>query len=240
MEDFVFSGGCFETSAMSQNSTNSSSSTLYFPNHYPNWESLHDNQRVLPVEEDKSSASRSHSEAEKRRRDRINAQLATLRKLIPNSEKMDKAVLLGSAIEQVKEMRTKAIEINKVITIPSDIDELIIVDNNLSESGCKVKKNISIKVSFCCEDRPELFSDLSRALKVLKLQIVEAELTCLAGRIKGVFCITAMHSMDQEKVCMDNLRKSLKLSLNRVVMSYSTSNYIIKSKRRRFFFPQSD
>lgn len=34
------------------------------------------------------SSSRSHSEAEKRRRDRINAQLATLRKHIPKSEKV--------------------------------------------------------------------------------------------------------------------------------------------------------
>lgn len=41
------------------------------------------------VAEDRSAtASRSHSEAEKRRRDRINAQLATLRKLIPKSEKV--------------------------------------------------------------------------------------------------------------------------------------------------------
>lgn len=35
------------------------------------------------------SASRSHSEAEKRRRDRINAQLSTLRKLIPTSEQVN-------------------------------------------------------------------------------------------------------------------------------------------------------
>ncbi|KAF5736558.1 hypothetical protein HS088_TW14G00702 [Tripterygium wilfordii] len=34
------------------------------------------------------SASNSHSQAEKRRRDRINAQLATLRKLIPRSDKV--------------------------------------------------------------------------------------------------------------------------------------------------------
>lgn len=39
--------------------------------------------------EDKATAvSKSHSQAEKRRRDRINAQLATLRKLIPKSEKV--------------------------------------------------------------------------------------------------------------------------------------------------------
>ena len=47
---------------------------------------------VLPIEgpaEDRAaSASKSHSQAEKRRRDRINAQLATLRKLIPKSDKV--------------------------------------------------------------------------------------------------------------------------------------------------------
>ncbi|QHO56941.1 Transcription factor [Arachis hypogaea] len=35
-----------------------------------------------------ASASKSHSQAEKRRRDRINAQFATLRKLIPKSDKI--------------------------------------------------------------------------------------------------------------------------------------------------------
>ena len=35
------------------------------------------------------SASKRHSQAEKRRRDRINAQLATLRKLIPKSDKVN-------------------------------------------------------------------------------------------------------------------------------------------------------
>ena len=37
-----------------------------------------------------ASSSKSHSQAEKRRRDRINAQLATLRKLIPKSDKVNK------------------------------------------------------------------------------------------------------------------------------------------------------
>jgi len=47
----------------------------------------------LPIEgvaeERAMSASKSHSQAEKRRRDRINAQLATLRKLIPKSDKVN-------------------------------------------------------------------------------------------------------------------------------------------------------
>lgn len=40
------------------------------------------------VEDRAAAASKSHSQAEKRRRDRINAQLATLRKLIPKSDKV--------------------------------------------------------------------------------------------------------------------------------------------------------
>ncbi|XP_017423419.2 transcription factor bHLH30-like, partial [Vigna angularis] len=40
------------------------------------------------TEDRAASASKSHSQAEKRRRDRINAQLATLRKLIPKSDKI--------------------------------------------------------------------------------------------------------------------------------------------------------
>lgn len=51
---------------------------------FPSW--------VVPIEgvaEDRATVvSKSHSQAEKRRRDRINAQLAALRKLIPKSDKV--------------------------------------------------------------------------------------------------------------------------------------------------------
>ena len=47
---------------------------------------------AIPIEgvaEDRATTvSKSHSQAEKRRRDRINAQLASLRKLIPKSDKV--------------------------------------------------------------------------------------------------------------------------------------------------------
>ena len=51
---------------------------------------------AIPIQEaseDKAaSSSRSHSQAEKRRRDRISAQLGILRKLIPKSEKVHKSL----------------------------------------------------------------------------------------------------------------------------------------------------
>ena len=51
-----------------------------FPSNIPNEGSA--------AEDKAAAASKSHSQAEKRRRDRINAQLATLRKLIPKSDKV--------------------------------------------------------------------------------------------------------------------------------------------------------
>lgn len=50
------------------------------------------------AEDRAASASKSHSQAEKRRRDRINAQLATLRKLIPKSDKVFLSFSLSLAL----------------------------------------------------------------------------------------------------------------------------------------------
>lgn len=52
----------------------------------PSWSSTAEG---IAEEDRAASASKSHSQAEKRRRDRINAQLATLRKLIPQSDKVN-------------------------------------------------------------------------------------------------------------------------------------------------------
>ncbi|XLS50934.1 hypothetical protein HN51_011611, partial [Arachis hypogaea] len=144
-----------------------------------------------------ASASKSHSQAEKRRRDRINAQFATLRKLIPKSDKiifyaiqncinsiidyafkinstrsMDKAALLGSVVDHVKDLKRKAMDVSKSITVPSETDEVTIIecDPDQDESYAKVKiLKHNIVISVCCDDRPELFSELIQVLKGLRL-----------------------------------------------------------------------
>ncbi|XP_057788768.1 transcription factor bHLH51 [Salvia miltiorrhiza] len=170
-----------------------------------------------------ASASRSHSEAEKRRRDRINAQLSTLRKLIPKSEKMDKAALLGHVVDHVKEQRQRAKEASKSSSsMPSEIDEVIIDQHHESEH---------IKASICCDDRPELFAELKAALKPLEATILEAEVTSLGGRIKANFIISA---------AMAN-QHTLKMALTRLLISSGSgsSGYGTRSKRQRFFYPTS-
>ncbi|KAK6134031.1 hypothetical protein DH2020_032210 [Rehmannia glutinosa] len=51
------------------------------------------------------AASKSHSEAERRRRERINNHLAKLRSLLPSTTKTDKASLLAEVIQHVKELK---------------------------------------------------------------------------------------------------------------------------------------
>ncbi|KAG5616270.1 hypothetical protein H5410_016094 [Solanum commersonii] len=184
-------------------------------------------------QERRESASRSHSEAEKRRRDRINAQLSTLRKLIPTSEKMDKAALLGSVVDHVKDLKGKTAEISKVLNIPTDTDEVTIEHLNEEEEN----KGCLLKASFCCDDRLELFSELQRGIKNLKLTVMGADITSLGGRIKGVFMLCPNQNSAND-VCMNSLKRSLRVVFSRIAISPpSTSNYRIKSKRQRFFLP---
>ncbi|KAK1441427.1 hypothetical protein QVD17_07311 [Tagetes erecta] len=178
------------------------------------------------------SASKNHSEAEKRRRDRINAHLTTLRKLVSRSDKMDKATLLGKVVEHIRELKSQTTELSKVVTIPTDSDEVIInfVSNIVDHSN-----KVFINVSICCEDRIELISEINHTLKTLKLTMVQANMTCLGGRIKCNFILCVKNNMNTAE--MTTLKQSLKVLLGRIVSSACTtsSSYRIKSKRQRFF-----
>ncbi|EYU20034.1 hypothetical protein ABFS82_06G065300 [Erythranthe guttata] len=184
-------------------------------------------------EERAATASRSHSEAEKRRRDRINAQLSTLRKLIPMSEKMDKAVLLGHAVEQIKEQSKRAKEVSKLSTIPTENDQVTIIDDHSNTD--KESHIIQMKATICCDDRPELLSEINGAIKGLGLTVMEAEITGLGGRVNSSFVVCA----NVKNVCIASLKQSIKLALGRVVLSSGDSSYCVRSKRQRFFYPNN-
>ncbi|KAL0380727.1 UNVERIFIED_CONTAM: Transcription factor [Sesamum angustifolium] len=129
------------------------------------------------------AASKSHSEAERRRRERINNHLAKLRSLLP-STKTDKASLLAEVIQHVKELKRQTSLIAETSLVPTEIDELT-VDNASDEDGKPV-----IKASICCEDRSDLLPDLIKTLKALRLRTLKAEITTLGGRVKNVLFIT--------------------------------------------------
>ncbi|MBA0665539.1 hypothetical protein Goklo_005385 [Gossypium klotzschianum] len=142
---------------------------------------------------------------------------------------MDKAALLGSAIEQVKDLKRKATEIGKAFAIPSETDE-VSVDYNVPED------KTFIRVSICCDDRPEVFSELIRVLKGLRLSIVEAEISSVGGRTKSNLILC--NESDNREGVSSNLKQSLNVVVNKInalSSDESKSNYRIRSKRQRLF-----
>ncbi|PWA72494.1 Myc-type, basic helix-loop-helix (bHLH) domain-containing protein [Artemisia annua] len=131
------------------------------------------------------AASKSHSEAERRRRERINNHLAKLRSLLPSTTKTDKASLLAEVIQHVKELKRQTSIIAEQCPVPTETDELT-VDNASDKDG-----KLLIKASLCCEDRSDLLPDLIKTLKALRLRTLKAEITTLGGRVKNVLFITA-------------------------------------------------
>ncbi|GAB4824621.1 hypothetical protein Ancab_007494 [Ancistrocladus abbreviatus] len=188
-----------------------------------------------------ASASKSHSQAEKRRRDRINAQLASLRKLIPNSEKMDKAALLASTVDHIKDLKGKATETSRFLTIPTEVDEVKVecctkqeADLFLGDKIISCNKNnnsVFIKATLCCEDRSELFSELIPALKDLKLTTVGGDIACLGGRVRTNLILSVKDG--EEGVCIATLQQPLKAALSRMISSYMTPNFRVTSRRQR-------
>ncbi|CAA6664874.1 unnamed protein product [Spirodela intermedia] len=136
------------------------------------------------------AASKSHSEAERRRRERINTHLAKLRSLLPSTTKTDKASLLAEVIQHVKELKRQTTEIAEESPVPTESDELT-VDSASDEEG-----RFIVRASLCCEDRSDLLPDLIKALKSLKLRALKAEITTLGGRVRNVLVIASENDDD--------------------------------------------
>ncbi|KAJ4827924.1 hypothetical protein Tsubulata_032081, partial [Turnera subulata] len=176
------------------------------------------------------AALKSHSEAERRRRERINAHLDTLRGLVPCTEKMDKATLLAEVINQVKELKKNALEASKGLLIPLAEDELTVE----TYSDGPEHEILYLKASLCCDYRPELLSDIRQAIESLQLKLVNAEISTLAGRVKNTFVLTAVDGRKQQQ----DIRASIHQALSSVLEKGSTSaeyspRTTLPNKRRR-------
>ncbi|KAL9241383.1 hypothetical protein vseg_015501 [Gypsophila vaccaria] len=146
---------------------------------------------MLTPEAKALEACRSHKEAERQRRERINAHIATLRALLlPNLNKTDKASVLKEVVRQVRELKKATSQLtadqtdvdgSKSCLLPGDIDEVKL---------CRSENdNSTLIATLCCEERPELIVDLTRALNSVKGKVVKAEMSTIGGRTKTILWV---------------------------------------------------
>ncbi|CAM8879701.1 unnamed protein product [Rhodiola kirilowii] len=137
--------------------------------------------RSIDMMEDKAlAASRSHSEAERRRRERINCHLTQLRSLLPNTTKTDKASLLAEVLQRVKDLKQQTSSLSEFKTVPTEFDELTFETCNTQDD------QLVIKVSLCCEDRSDILQDLIKTFQALNLRAMKSDITTISGRLKYV------------------------------------------------------
>uniref|UniRef100_A0A0E0KYW6 BHLH domain-containing protein n=1 Tax=Oryza punctata TaxID=4537 RepID=A0A0E0KYW6_ORYPU len=135
-----------------------------------------------------ATAMRIHSEAERRRRERINAHLATLRRILPDAKQMDKATLLASVVNQVKHLKTRATESStqSTATIPPEANEVTV---QCYAGGEHTHTHTYIRATVSCDDRPGLLADIAGAFRRLRLRPLSADMSCIGGRTRHAFVL---------------------------------------------------
>nr|WIE96100.1 basic helix-loop-helix transcription factor [Loropetalum chinense var. rubrum] len=179
------------------------------------------------AEEKALAASKKHSEAEKRRRERLNGHYATLRTLLPKTIKAHKASVLAETVRHVIELKKRAAELEASeggsmggLVLPGDTDEVHV--------GYCEKETSVIKATVCCEDREGLMSDLTRAVRSVKGMVVRAEMGTVGGRTKNVVWVQGLGSGDDG---LGTLKRALKVVVDKP--STSTSGLGQGNKRTR-------
>uniref|UniRef100_A0ACD5VVV4 Uncharacterized protein n=1 Tax=Avena sativa TaxID=4498 RepID=A0ACD5VVV4_AVESA len=190
-------------------------------------------------EEKAATAMRSHSEAERRRRERINAHLATLRSMVPCADKMDKAALLAEVISHVKKLKAEAARVGRHCPVPSGADE-VTVDVVQQQPPAAYPYHHSggglllVKATLSCADGcADLFADVRRALQPLAPRVVGSDVTTLGGRVR----VTVLMAREGD-VTAASVRQALESVLDRVVSSAAAFDFaprdsLLSGKRQR-------
>lgn len=184
------------------------------------------------------AALKSHSEAERRRRERINAHFATLRGLVPSNEKMDKATLLAEVISQVKQMKKTAACASEGLHIPMDHDEVKVEEfEENQENGLDT---FSLKASLCSDYRPGLLSDLRQSIDGLPAKLLRAEISTLGGRVKSVFFLDASEEGPEARdALISSVHSALSNILDKVSASAEYAQSLFPRKRPRASYFES-
>uniref|UniRef100_A0A0E0QSH0 BHLH domain-containing protein n=1 Tax=Oryza rufipogon TaxID=4529 RepID=A0A0E0QSH0_ORYRU len=124
-------------------------------------------------------ARRSHSEAERKRRERINAHLDTLRGLVPSASRvrMDKAALLGEVVRYVRKLRSEAA--GSAAVVPGEGDEVVVEEEEVEVEGCSCDSGER-------QAARRVKASLGDAERSVSARAVRAEIATVGGRTRSV------------------------------------------------------
>ncbi|KAM3347255.1 hypothetical protein ACQJBY_021308 [Aegilops geniculata] len=181
-----------------------------------------------------------HSEAERRRRVRINAHLAALRRMIPDTKQMDKAALLARVVDQVRHLKRRASEAaQQTPAVPPEADEVSVEFCCTGDTHDDDNSRLYIKASVSCDDRPDLVAGFIRALHGLRLRTVRAEVTSLGGRVQHVLTLCKEDEGSAGCAGLKSLKEAARQALAKVASpelvcgGSSGSPFQFQSKRQR-------
>ncbi|KAL0790768.1 hypothetical protein Bca101_007014 [Brassica carinata] len=157
--------------------------------------------------ESKEVAAKKHSDAERRRRLRINYQFEALRTILPNLIK-DKASVLGETVRYFKELKKL---VNEIPTTPS-------LEDSLRLGQCKNRD--FARVVFSCSDREGLMSEVAESMKAADAKAVRAEMMTVGGRTKCVLFVQGVNGNEG----LVKLKKALKPVVNRKPEATNNNN----------------
>ncbi|CAF1710176.1 unnamed protein product [Brassica napus] len=158
--------------------------------------------------ESKEVAAKKHSDAERRRRLRINYQFEALRTILPNLIKQDKASVLGETVRYFKELKKL---VNEIPTTPS-------LEDSLRLGQCKNRD--FARVVFSCSDREGLMSEVAESMKAADAKAVRAEMMTVGGRTKCVLFVQGVNGNEG----LVKLKKALKPVVNRKPEATNNNN----------------
>ncbi|KAF8411371.1 hypothetical protein HHK36_003920 [Tetracentron sinense] len=149
---------------------------------------------------------------------------------VVGEEKTDKATLLAEVVQHVKELKKiaagameKGGDGDREWPFPVETDEL-----TLGYCECEGESRRLIRASLCCDDRQDLLSDLTHALRSVRVRVLKAELATVAGRTKSVFVIEEREGGDDD---LGRLRRVLKGVVDKPALS-SVSGQVLPGNKR--------